>query len=184
MLFRFGVVLPARMTEGGGSLLVAGSRPELGGWDPQRALPMQPARPTAPLPAQEPALWLAEVALPDEDAASPFWYKFLRRQGGELLWEGNGRAVRPVGGERSGAGGPGAARPSGGPGGTERRRELRSLGARRRLRPPARSPAASAGRAVPLPPGPSRSWALPAAASRPGKARTALAGRASSAVVT
>ncbi|NXJ44744.1 EPM2A protein, partial [Spizaetus tyrannus] len=90
MLFRFGVVLPARMTEGGGSLLVAGSRPELGGWDPQRALPMQPARPTAPLPAQEPALWLAEVALPDEDAASPFWYKFLRRQGGELLWEGNG----------------------------------------------------------------------------------------------
>lgn len=102
MLFRFGVVLPARMTEGGGSLLVAGSRPELGGWDPQRALPMQPARPTAPLPAQEPALWLAEVALPDEDAASPFWYKFLRRQGGELLWEGNGRAVRPVGGERSG----------------------------------------------------------------------------------
>lgn len=91
MLFRFGVVLPGRMTEGGG-LLVAGSRPELGQWDPQRAVPMKPARPAAPLPAQEPALWLAEVVLQDEDASSPFWYKFLRRRGGDLLWEGNGRA--------------------------------------------------------------------------------------------
>lgn len=90
MLFRFGVVLPARVTEGGAELLVAGSRPELGEWDPRRAVPMRRARPSAPLPAQEPALWLAEVALPDEDAASPFWYKFLRREGGHFLWEGNG----------------------------------------------------------------------------------------------
>ncbi|OWK63114.1 laforin isoform X1 [Lonchura striata] len=90
MLFRFGVVLPGRVTEGGAELLVAGSRPELGEWDPRRAVPMRRARPSAPLPAQEPALWLAEVALPDEDAASPFWYKFLRREGGHFLWEGNG----------------------------------------------------------------------------------------------
>lgn len=88
MLFRFGVVLPARMTEGGGVLLVAGSRPELGHWDPQRAVPMKPARPTAPLAGQEPALWLAEVMLPDQDSSDPFWYKFLRRQGGHLIWEG------------------------------------------------------------------------------------------------
>ncbi|KAJ7404159.1 hypothetical protein WISP_147211 [Willisornis vidua] len=87
MLFRFGVVLAARVMEGGTELLVAGSRPELGHWDPQRAVPMKPARPSAPLPTQEPALWLAEVELPDEDAASPFWYKFLRREGGRLLWE-------------------------------------------------------------------------------------------------
>ncbi|XP_066034999.1 laforin isoform X2 [Chamaea fasciata] len=73
MLFRFGVVLPARVTEGGAELLVAGSRPELGEWDPRRAVPMRRARPSAPLSAQEPTLWLAEVALPDEDAASPFW---------------------------------------------------------------------------------------------------------------
>ncbi|XP_015477785.1 laforin isoform X1 [Parus major] len=90
MLFRFGVVLPARVTEGGAELLVAGSRPELGEWDPRRAVPMRRARPSAPLPAQEPALWLAEVALPDEDAAGPFWYKFLRREGGHFLWEGSG----------------------------------------------------------------------------------------------
>ncbi|NXP32644.1 EPM2A protein, partial [Leiothrix lutea] len=90
MLFRFGVVLPARVTEGGAELLVAGSRPELGEWDPRRAVPMRRARPSAPLPAQEPALWLAEVALPDEDAASPFWYKFLRREGAHFLWEGSG----------------------------------------------------------------------------------------------
>nr|XP_038031973.1 laforin isoform X2 [Anas platyrhynchos] len=90
MLFRFGVVLPGRMAEGDGAVLVAGSRPELGQWDPQRAVPMKPARAAAALSAQEPALWLGEVLLPDEEAASPFWYKFLRRQGGRLLWEGNG----------------------------------------------------------------------------------------------
>ncbi|XP_040410313.1 laforin isoform X2 [Cygnus olor] len=90
MLFRFGVVLPGRMAEGDGAVLVAGSRPELGQWDPQRAVPMKPARAAAALSAQEPALWLGEVLLPGEEAASPFWYKFLRRQGGRLLWEGNG----------------------------------------------------------------------------------------------
>lgn len=110
MLVRFGVVLPARMTEGGGVLLVAGSRPELGQWDPQRAVPMKPARPTAPLPAREPALWLAEVVLPDEDAPIPFWYKFLRRQGGDLLWEGNGRAGARQLGPRGRARAPRAAR--------------------------------------------------------------------------
>lgn len=93
MLFRFGVVVPARMTEGGVALLVAGSRPELGQWDPQRALPMKPARPTAPRPAQEPTLWLAEAALPDHEAAAPFWYKFLRRQGDDVTWEGKGGAA-------------------------------------------------------------------------------------------
>lgn len=96
MLFRFGVVLPARIAEGGGALLVAGSRPELGEWDPQRAVPMQPARPAAALAAQEPVLWLGEVLLSDEDTASPFWYKFLRREGGQLLWEGKGGARRSV----------------------------------------------------------------------------------------
>lgn len=97
MLFRFGVVLPGRMAEGDGAVLVAGSRPELGQWDPQRAVPMKPARAAAALSAQEPALWLGEVLLPDEEAASPFWYKFLRRQGGRLLWEGNAELRRPGG---------------------------------------------------------------------------------------
>ncbi|CAM2111661.1 unnamed protein product [Caretta caretta] len=51
---------------------------------------MRPARPAAPLPAQEPALWLAEAALPDEEAAGTFWYKFLQRRGADTVWEGNG----------------------------------------------------------------------------------------------
>lgn len=108
MLFRFGVVLPARIAEGGGALLVAGSRPELGEWDPQRAVPMQPARPAAALAAQEPVLWLGEVLLPDEDTASPFWYKFLRREGGQLLWEGKGGARRSAPLERAARGGGGS----------------------------------------------------------------------------
>ncbi|XP_070788766.1 laforin isoform X1 [Pituophis catenifer annectens] len=92
MLFRFGVILPARLAEGGTVLCVSGSRPELGQWDPKRALVMKPSRPLAPLPAQEPVLWLGEVALPgEEEAASTFWYKFLRRlETGDAVWEGNG----------------------------------------------------------------------------------------------
>ncbi|XP_044279197.1 laforin [Varanus komodoensis] len=91
MLFRFGVIVPARLTEGGAALCVSGSRPELGHWEPKQALAMKPARPLAPLPAQEPVLWLAEVALPEEEAAGTFWYKFLRRhENGSTVWEGNG----------------------------------------------------------------------------------------------
>lgn len=92
MLFRFGVIVPARLAEGGTALCLSGSRPELGHWDPQQALTMKPARLLAPLPAQEPVLWLTEVALPEEEAACTFWYKFLRRhETGETVWEGNGK---------------------------------------------------------------------------------------------
>lgn len=95
MLFRFGVIVPARLTEGGTELCLSGSRPELGHWDPQHSLPMKPARPLAPLPAQEPVLWLAEVTLPEEETACTFWYKFLRRQEtGDTVWEGNARRSR------------------------------------------------------------------------------------------
>lgn len=93
MLVRFGVILPARLAEGGTVLCVSGSRPELGQWDPKRALVMKPSRPLAPLPAQEPVLWLGEVALPEEEAAETFWYKFLRRlETGDAVWEGNTRS--------------------------------------------------------------------------------------------
>lgn len=93
MLFRFGAILPARLAEGGTVLCVSGSRPELGEWDPKRALVMKPSRPLAPLPAQEPVLWLGEVALPgEEEAASTFWYKFLRRlETGDAVWEGKNK---------------------------------------------------------------------------------------------
>uniref|UniRef100_A0A8D0EDR5 EPM2A glucan phosphatase, laforin n=1 Tax=Salvator merianae TaxID=96440 RepID=A0A8D0EDR5_SALMN len=88
MLFRFGVIVPARLGDGGSALCVSGSRPELGQWDPKRAVAMKPARPLAPLPSQEPVLWLAEVALSEEEATSTFWYKFLRRHDGDTVWEG------------------------------------------------------------------------------------------------
>lgn len=176
MLFRFGVVLPARVTEGGAELLVAGSRPELGEWDPRRAVPMRRARPSAPLPAQEPALWLAEVALPDEDAASPFWYKFLRREGGHFLWEGNGGDPFAV------ARTPGTARPQGRghppalPGGAVPAPLLRAGSG---CCPP-RQPRLPSARAAPL----SRPCLSPELLMlRPGGARAELAGRAAQAAV-
>ncbi|NWT92654.1 EPM2A protein, partial [Urocynchramus pylzowi] len=51
MLFRFGVVLPARVTEGGAELLVAGSRPELGEWDPRRAVATSSGKVTEGIPS-------------------------------------------------------------------------------------------------------------------------------------
>ncbi|NWU43668.1 EPM2A protein, partial [Hylia prasina] len=80
MLFRFGVVLPARVTEGGAELLVAGSRPELGEWDPRRAVPMRRARPSAPLPALLSFLWLSLAWLSFELSLRSFLYlgNFLR----------------------------------------------------------------------------------------------------------
>ncbi|XP_029388882.1 laforin isoform X2 [Mus pahari] len=103
MLFRFGVVVPPAVVGARQELLLAGSRPELGRWEPRGAVRLRPAGTAAgaaALALQEPGLWLAEVELEayEEEAggAEPgrvdtFWYKFLQREpGGELHWEGNG----------------------------------------------------------------------------------------------
>ncbi|XP_053078111.1 laforin isoform X3 [Acinonyx jubatus] len=103
MRFRFGVVVPPAVAGRGPELLVVGSRPELGGWEPRGAVRLRPAGTAAgagALALQEPGLWLGEVELAPEEAvqdgAEPgrvdtFWYKFLKREpGGELSWEGNG----------------------------------------------------------------------------------------------
>ncbi|XP_028633623.1 laforin isoform X2 [Grammomys surdaster] len=103
MLFRFGVVVPPAVAGARQELLLAGSRPELGRWEPRGAVRLRPAGTAAgaaALALQEPGLWLAEVELTeDEEAAGgaepgrvdTFWYKFLQREpGGELHWEGNG----------------------------------------------------------------------------------------------
>lgn len=99
MLFRFGVVVPPSVAGARLELLLVGSRPELGRWEPRGAVRLRPAG-TAALALQEPGLWLAEVELaPDNEAAAAagedtgrvdtFWYKFLQREpGGELRWEG------------------------------------------------------------------------------------------------
>lgn len=101
MLFRFGVVVPPSVAGARKELLLAGSRPELGRWEPRGAVRLRPAGTgagAAALALQEPGLWLAEVELAeDEEAAGgaepgridTFWYKFLQREpGGELHWEG------------------------------------------------------------------------------------------------
>ncbi|CAO2628446.1 Epm2a [Lemmus lemmus] len=105
MLFRFGVVVPPSVAGARPELLLTGSRPELGRWEPRGAVRLRPAGSAAGVAAlalQEPGLWLAEVELaPDNEAAAAagedagrvdtFWYKFLQRDpGGELRWEGNG----------------------------------------------------------------------------------------------
>ncbi|XP_074165716.1 laforin isoform X2 [Sminthopsis crassicaudata] len=117
MLFRFGVVVPPGVAQGRPQVLLVGSRPELGHWDPQRAVPMKRAGgwagPDGARGLQEPGLWLAEVELAGEPppeaqeqqqqqqqqapegaglgVSDTFWYKFLKREpGGEFSWEGNG----------------------------------------------------------------------------------------------
>lgn len=103
MRFRFGVVVPPAVARARPELLVVGSRPELGRWEPQGGVRLRPARKAAgseALALQEPGLWLGEVELapeePVQDGAEPgrvetFWYKFLKKEpGGELSWEGTG----------------------------------------------------------------------------------------------
>ncbi|PNI86878.1 EPM2A isoform 10, partial [Pan troglodytes] len=88
-------------------LLVVGSRPELGRWEPRGAVRLRPAGTAAgagALALQEPGLWLGEVELAAEEAAQDgaepgrvdtFWYKFLKREpGGELSWEGSGSVTQ------------------------------------------------------------------------------------------
>ncbi|XP_070458833.1 laforin isoform X7 [Equus przewalskii] len=103
MRFRFGVVVPPAVAGPAPELLLVGSRPELGRWEPRAAVRLRPAGAAGAAGARalpEPGLWLAEVELAAEaaarDGAEPgrvdtFWYKFLKRApGGELCWEGNG----------------------------------------------------------------------------------------------
>ncbi|KAB0379229.1 hypothetical protein FD755_007013 [Muntiacus reevesi] len=105
MRFRFGVVVSPAVAGAGPELLVVGSRPELGSWEPRGAVRLRPAGTAAgagALALQEPGLWLGEVELAAEEAAQDgaepgrvdtFWYKFLKREpGGELSWEGRPRA--------------------------------------------------------------------------------------------
>ncbi|KAM5165370.1 laforin [Mantella aurantiaca] len=85
MLFRFGVVITLKHTDT--ELLVLGSRKEMGAWDPQFAVPMKPTR--CPLSTIEPSLWVGEVLL-EEPYTENFWFKFIKKEAGVLIWEGNG----------------------------------------------------------------------------------------------
>ncbi|XP_062895950.1 laforin isoform X2 [Mobula hypostoma] len=83
MLLRFGVVVT--LADHDAQLFVCGSRPELGHWDPQRAVPMQPASSAV----NEPSFWCGEVVL-QERCAERFWFKFGKRIRGQFIWEGSG----------------------------------------------------------------------------------------------
>lgn len=83
MLFRFGVVLTPESSDI--KVLVVGSRAEMGHWDPSRALQMTSSR-KLPSP-REPCLWTVAVQLA-EPVKDPLWFKFVRRAGDALIWEG------------------------------------------------------------------------------------------------
>ncbi|XP_060677385.1 laforin [Hemiscyllium ocellatum] len=83
MLLRFGLVVS--LEEHGVQPFVCGSRPELGHWDPERALPMV-AESSA---VNEPSFWTAEVLL-QEPSRETFWFKFAKKIRGNFIWEGNG----------------------------------------------------------------------------------------------
>ncbi|XP_023692627.1 laforin [Paramormyrops kingsleyae] len=85
LLFRFGVVLTPESEDV--EMLILGSRPEMGHWDPARAVPMTPSRKV--LSTCEPCLWTGEVLLA-EPYTDKHWFKFVKRVGGNLIWEGNG----------------------------------------------------------------------------------------------
>ncbi|XP_063089516.1 laforin isoform X3 [Cavia porcellus] len=95
MRVRFGVVVSPGGGGGRPELLVGGSPPELGSWDPRAAVRLKPAGPGAGGRAlTEPGLWLGEVELAphaEPGRLDTFYYKFLQLQpGGEPCWEGNG----------------------------------------------------------------------------------------------
>ncbi|XP_028653722.1 laforin [Erpetoichthys calabaricus] len=85
MLFRFGVILTPEIRDT--QVFVVGSRLEMGQWDGEKAVLMKPAQ--AALSSREPALWIGEVLL-REPVTEPFWFKYIKRCGGTLTWEGNG----------------------------------------------------------------------------------------------
>ncbi|XP_063297228.1 laforin [Pelobates fuscus] len=85
MFFRFGVVITLTHTDT--ELMVLGSRKEMGAWDPHAAVPMKPTR--CPLSTTEPSLWIGEVLL-EEPYNDRFWFKFIKKEAGNIIWEGAG----------------------------------------------------------------------------------------------
>uniref|UniRef100_A0A671RKF5 EPM2A glucan phosphatase, laforin n=1 Tax=Sinocyclocheilus anshuiensis TaxID=1608454 RepID=A0A671RKF5_9TELE len=75
VVFRFGVILTPECSDI--EVLVSGSRPEMGHWDPSRSL----------LSAGEPGLWIGHVRL-SEPHTDKLWFKFIKRVDGNYIWEG------------------------------------------------------------------------------------------------
>lgn len=90
MLFRFGVILTPECPET--EVFVLGSRPEMGQWDPDRAVQMKASQKL--VSPHEPSLWVGDVQL-----AEPFkdtlWFKFVKRVRGACVWEGTRERCAP-----------------------------------------------------------------------------------------
>lgn len=84
MLFRFGVILTPESSDV--EVFVLGSRPEMGHWDPNRAVPMKTSQKILSL--HEPSLWVGDVQLADP-FKDTLWFKFVKRLRGSYIWEGS-----------------------------------------------------------------------------------------------
>ncbi|KAM4633178.1 laforin isoform 1-T1 [Polymixia lowei] len=85
MLFRFGVILTPDSSDV--EVFVLGSRPEMGHWDPNRAIQMKATETV--LSKHQPCLWIGDAQLA-EPCTESLWFKFIKRVRGVYVWEGNG----------------------------------------------------------------------------------------------
>lgn len=83
VVFRFGVILTPECSDV--EVFVLGSRPEMGHWDPNRAVKMNPS--ISVLSSCEPCLWIGDVHL-SEPHTDQLWFKFIKRVDGNYIWEG------------------------------------------------------------------------------------------------
>lgn len=83
LVFRFGVILTPSCSDI--DVFVLGSRPEMGHWDPNRAIMMKASRTV--LSTCEPCLWTGDVQL-SEPYTDKLWFKFIKRVEGRYIWEG------------------------------------------------------------------------------------------------
>lgn len=84
VVFRFGVILTPECPDI--EVFVLGSRPEMGLWDTERAVKMNPSQGRS---CREPCLWTGDVLL-SEPLTDPLWFKFIKRVDGDFIWEGSG----------------------------------------------------------------------------------------------
>ena len=83
MFYRFNVILTPECNDI--DVYVLGSCPEMGHWDPNKAVLMKPTQ--AVLSMHEPCLWIGDVQLA-EPCKDSLWFKFIKRIAGNFIWEG------------------------------------------------------------------------------------------------
>ncbi|KAL1269651.1 hypothetical protein QQF64_031940 [Cirrhinus molitorella] len=84
VVFRFGVILTPECLDI--EVFVLGSRPEMGHWDPNRAVKMNPSR--SVLSTCEPCLWIGDVSLSETGTQTRLWFKYIKSVDGNYIWRG------------------------------------------------------------------------------------------------